>query len=54
MEGAVMEAAEAGVLIAVGVGDVVLNAKEEVSEGFSWYKVELANAKWGTGHTPFA
>ena len=50
VEGAVREAAEAEVLVAVVVGDVVLKAKEEMPEGFSRLEVELANAKWGTGH----
>ena len=45
-----MVAAEAGVLVAVGVRDIVLKAKEEVSKGFSRYEVELVNAKWGAGH----
>ena len=49
-----MEAAEAGVLIAVGVRDVVLKLKKEVSKGFSRYEVELANAERGAGHTSFA
>ena len=51
MEGAVGKTAEAGVLVAVVVGDVVLKAKEEMPEGFSRLEVKLANAKWGTGHT---
>jgi len=46
-----VEVAEAGVLITVGVGDIVLKAKEEVSERFSRYKVELVNVKQGAGHT---
>ena len=48
-----MEVAEAGVLIAVGVRDVVLKLKKEVSEGFSRYEVKLANVKQGAGHTSF-
>jgi len=54
VEGAVVEVAEAGVLIAVGVRDIVLKAKEEVSKGLSRYEVKLANAKWGARHTLFA
>ena len=51
MEGAVVEAAKAGVLVAVGVGDVVLKAEEEMPERFPGFEVESANAKWGIGHT---
>jgi len=54
VEGAVVVAAEAGVLVTVGVRDVVLKVKEEMPEGFSGFEVELVNAKWGTGHTPLA
>ena len=54
VKGAVVKAAEAGVLDAVGVGDIVLKMEEEVSEGFSRYEVKLTNAKRGAGHTPFA
>ena len=54
MEGAVVVAAEAGVLVAVGVRDIVLKAEEEVSEGLSRLEVKLANMKRGAGHTPFA
>jgi len=54
VEGAVVKMAEAGVLIAIGVRDVVLKAEEEVSERFSGYKVKLANAKQGAGHTSSA
>jgi len=51
VEGAIVEVAEAGVLITVGVGDVVLKAKEEMSEGFSRCEVKLVNVKQGAGHT---
>ena len=54
VEGAVVVVAEAGVLVTVGVRDVVLKAKEEMSEGFSGLEVELANAKWDTGHASSA
>ena len=49
-----MIAAEAGVLVAMGVGDIVLKVEEEVSEGFSRYEVKLTNVKQGTGHTSSA
>ena len=45
MEGAVVEAAEARMLVAVVVRDIVLKAKEEMSEGFSRFEVKLVNAK---------
>ena len=51
MEGAVGEAAETGVLVAVVVRNVVLKVKEEMSEGLSGFEVELTNVKWGAGHT---
>jgi len=51
MEGAVVVAAEARVLVTVGVRDVVLKAEEEVSEGFSRLEVKLVNVKQGAGHT---
>ena len=50
MEGAVVEAAKAGVLVAVGVGDIVLKAEEEMPERFPGFEVKLANAKWGVRH----
>jgi hypothetical protein len=50
VKGAVVEVAEARMLVAVVVGDIVLKAKEEMPEGLSGFEVELANARWGTGH----
>ena len=46
-----MVAAETRILIAMGVGDLVLKVEEEVSEGFSRFEVERVNAKQGAGHT---
>jgi len=40
VERAVGIAAETGVLVAVGVKDIVLKAEEEVSKGFSRFEVE--------------
>jgi len=47
VEGAVVEVAEAGMLVTVVVGDVVLKAKEEMPEELSGFEVKLANVKWG-------
>ena len=43
--GAVVKAAEAPVFLHVLGRQVILKVKEEMSEGFSGFKVELAEAK---------
>jgi len=51
VKGAVVVVAETGVLVAVGVRDIVLKVEEEMSEGLSWLEVELANVEQGARHT---